>query len=287
MRGHYIVLSIGYWLQQIGLMPMGRLYNAGDRVGEYNVLLLRDIETTSYGHRICEFLCPVCEKETFIAKLYHVTSGKIRQCKKCRSKARSGENSVNFKDLLGKKFGKLTAIEYAGNHVVGNNLGKPLTRSVWKCLCDCGNICYKDTNVLLRGLAESCGCCGMKSKGEWRIKEILNKSNIKFEQQYRFEDCVNIHPLPFDFYLPEYNICIEYDGTSHYVPNVYGSWNTEESVKNTQYRDSIKNKYCEEHGINLIRIPYWDYDKLSEDYLMKLIENAKNDTPKEMCDNEP
>ena len=250
---------------------MGAKYKVGDRVGPHNILLLKDIETTSYGHRICEFLCPVCGKETFVSKLYHVSSGSVKQCKSCRSKQRSGENNPNFKNLLGRKFGKLMVIEYVGSHQVG----KGLARSLWKCKCDCGNICYKDSNILSMGLVESCGCCGMKSKGEWRIKEILERNNIEFKQQYRFKDCVNVHPLPFDFYLPEYNICIEYDGTSHYIPNTYGSWNTEESVKYTQYRDSIKNQYCKEHNIPLIRIPYWDFDKLNEDYLMSLINSVQ------------
>ena len=70
------------------------------------------------------------------------------------------------------------------------------------------------------------------------------KLNIQYNTQYIFKDCKDIRPLPFDFYIPEYNICIEYDGTSHYKPNPYGSWNTPESVQKTQIHDKIKTKYC-------------------------------------------
>lgn len=77
--------------------------------------------------------------------------------------------------------------------------------------------------------------------------------------------------MRFDFYLPDYNCCIEYDGISHYKPNEYGSWNTEESVKDTQYRDKVKDDYCSTHNIKMIRIPYWDYDILNKDYLLAKI----------------
>lgn len=245
-------------------------YKTGDRVGPYNILLLEDIETTSYGHRICKFLCPICEKNTFTAKLYHVTSGRIIRCKQCRSEQFSGKNNINFKDLLNKKFGKLTVIEYAGNHQVGRN---NLTRSLWKCRCDCGNICYKDSNILIQGFVQSCGQCNMKSKGEWKIQQLLKSCNIMFQQQYRFLECKDIFTLPFDFYLPDYNICIEYDGISHYTPNVYGSWNTKESVKQTHAHDIIKNDFCKNNNIALIRIPYWDYERIDESYLKQLIDS--------------
>lgn len=247
-------------------------YKVGDKVGPYNILLLEDIKTTDYGHRICKFLCPFCKENTFIAKLYHVTSGKIIRCKECRVQQCSGENNVNFKNLLGQKFGKLTVVQYAGNHTAGR---KTLTRSLWKCQCDCGNICYKDSNILLQGLVQSCGECNMKSKGEWKIQQLLNDCHIIFKQQYKFTDCKDIFALPFDFYLPEYNMCIEYDGTSHYIPNIYGSWNTEENVERTRAHDLIKNNYCKNNGVSLIRIPYWNYDKLDISYLISLIESHR------------
>jgi len=51
-----------------------------------------------------------------------------------------------------------------------------------------------------------------ESKGERKIKIFLKDNNIKFISQKRFNNCRNKYTLPFDFYLPEYNICIEYNG---------------------------------------------------------------------------
>ncbi len=63
----------------------------------------------------------------------------------------------------------------------------------------------------------SCGCQNI-SHGEFYIKTILEENNIKFEPQYKFDNCKNKFKLPFDFYLPDYNMCIEYDGLQHYRP---------------------------------------------------------------------
>ena len=108
------------------------------------------------------------------------------------------------------------------------------------------------------------------SKGERKVKEILENKGILFEQEKRFGDCRNPKTnalLSFDFYLPDYNLCIEYDGIQHFEETTW----RHESLEDGQYRDSIKNQYCKDNNIKLIRIPYWDYDKLDEQYLLQKI----------------
>jgi len=111
------------------------------------------------------------------------------------------------------------------------------------------------------------GCPRCKeSKGEKIIAECLIEKDINFELQYTFNKCRNINPLPFDFYLPEYNICIEYDGIQHFEHReFFGDINSFIELKK---RDRIKNKYCENNNINLIRISYKDNigNKLEELY---------------------
>ena len=79
--------------------------------------------------------------------------------------------------------------------------------------------------------------------------------------------------MPFDFYLPDYNTCIEYDGEQHFhTPNNKTStYFTKEKIDEIQYRDSIKNQYCKDNNIKLIRIPYTDYNLLNEKYLLDKI----------------
>lgn len=102
-------------------------------------------------------------------------------------------------------------------------------------------------------------CSAARSKGEEIIENILSEYNINFIRQKRFKDCKNIKPLPFDFYLPDYNTCIEFDGKQHYEKNVY---DTDKSFELRQKRDKIKTDYCKEKKIKLIRIPYLERDNI-------------------------
>lgn len=63
----------------------------------------------------------------------------------------------------------------------------------------------------------SCGC-SINSKGEAKIKKILKENNIEYIQEKRFNDCVfNTKKIArFDFYLPQENCLIEYDGIQHF-----------------------------------------------------------------------
>lgn len=105
----------------------------------------------------------------------------------------------------------------------------------------------------LRG--RGCPNC-IKSSGESKTELFFIKNNYIYEKQKIFENCKNILPLPFDFYLPKYNICIEYDGIQHFEPVEYFGGN--DSFNDTKKRDNIKNEYCEKNNIRLIRIKYND-----------------------------
>lgn len=116
-------------------------------------------------------------------------------------------------------------------------------------------------------LKQDCPKCKNTSKGELRIEEFLLKNNIQFEKQKKFNNCKNRRALPFDFYLKELNICIEYDGIQHFKPVEY--FGGENGLKITQQHDKIKNEYCSKNNIHLIRISY--LDNISEK--LNIIEN--------------
>lgn len=103
-----------------------------------------------------------------------------------------------------------------------------------------------------------CPYCN-ESKGEISISEILYKHNIYFIQQYKFNDCKFKRTLIFDFYLPDLNTCIEFDGEFHYKP-IMG---IDEFAK-SYIRDNIKDNYCVDNNITLIRIPYWERNNIEE-----------------------
>lgn len=100
-------------------------------------------------------------------------------------------------------------------------------------------------------------CTGYKH--EQIIAKWLDDNMINYISQYRFNDCRDKNALPFDFYLPMYNMCIEYDGRQHYYPVDFAGKGEEwalQQLKITQTHDKIKTEYCKNNNILLLRISY-------------------------------
>lgn len=126
----------------------------------------------------------------------------------------------------------------------------------------CGKVWEAKPNNILNG--KGCPHCKM-SKGEMKIAQILDGMAIEYGTQYRFPDCKDESVLPFDFFLPKYNICIEYDGLQHFEPCTFGGMSKERAIENfirVQKHDKIKDEYCQDNNITLIRIPYWEYGNI-------------------------
>lgn len=99
------------------------------------------------------------------------------------------------------------------------------------------------------------GCPFCKeSKGERAVEQILKEKGIRFIRQHKFNDCKDKRCLPFDFYLPDDNMCIEFNGRQHYEP--VATFGGEKSLKGTQRRDKIKEGYCNKNNIPLLAIKY-------------------------------
>ena len=98
------------------------------------------------------------------------------------------------------------------------------------------------------------------SAGEKKIYTYLQRNNIEFVWQKKFEDCRNIYMLPFDFYLPKYNLLVEFDGQQHYkVGNFSKSIEiNRQKFEQLKKNDAIKTKYCKDNNINLLRLNYDD-----------------------------
>jgi len=108
---------------------------------------------------------------------------------------------------------------------------------------------------LLRG----CKRCG-ESKGEISIRKWLQSKGINFRKEQTFDDCISQGKLRFDFYLPDLNTCIEFDGLQHFRP--VDQFGGPEEFERVKIRDHHKNEYCERVGIRLIRISYKQLKKI-------------------------
>ena len=140
-------------------------------------------------------------------------------------------------------------------------LGK-YERSNKKIKCQntkCGHEWSATPSMLLSGYG--CPrCCS--SKGEKIIEDYLINNEIMYEFQKRFDDCKDQRTLPFDFYLPKYNLCIEYQGSQHYMPT--RRFGDDKKLIYRQNHDSIKREYCKVKGINLLEIPYTKFNHITE-----------------------
>ena len=207
----------------------------------------------------CECEC----KNTIIVEGSKLRNGSVKSCG-CLRRDRTSETCRI--DLTGQTIGNFTVLEYCQKTI------EQKSRSKWRCRCNlCGNEeVYLTTDNMKNQY--SCGC-SIESKGEMKIKHILNENNIKFIQEKRFSDCVftSGKTARFDFYLPDYNCLIEYDGIQHFKKG-NGVYDNNEKFIITQEHDAIKNNYCKQHNIILIRIPYTHYNNIE---LKDLLPNSE------------
>lgn len=106
---------------------------------------------------------------------------------------------------------------------------------------------------------KGCPLCKLSS-GELIIKKYLDVNNIEYIKEKIFENCKNIFYLPFDFYLPNQNLLIEYDGIQHSKPIEY--FGGEIAYNSLRKRDEIKNKFAKENNINLLRIKFSEINNI-------------------------
>ena len=206
----------------------------------------------------CKCLCK-CGKE-FITEAKALVNGSTTSCG-CKHKP----------PLVGRRFGRLKVIDQTEN----DN-----KQRCWICNCDCGNTIKVTSHKLLSKHTQSCGCLRSEvfSLRETLISNILSSNNIKFEREYSFSDCKGIgnKRLRFDFYIQNLNILIEYDGEQHFKPIEY--FGGEEHYIKQVANDKIKNKYCLDHNIKLIRIPYTYSNEEIEKIILNIIQNPVTTT---------
>ena len=180
-------------------------------------------------------------------------------CKPCSYE----ERGKNFKHDIEYVIKCIESVN--GNKLLNPNDYKDTFERNLNIMCSCGNIFTTSFSNYTKHNVTTCYSCSRKeSTGEEKIRKFLEKNKISFIQEKRFDDCRDIKPLPFDFYLTKNNLIIEFDGKQHFE-ETYGM-----DYETTKRHDAIKNKYCESNNINLIRIPYWDEDKIEDIIAIKL-----------------
>ena len=211
-------------------------------------------------HKHTTALCQ-CECGTIKeVRLSYVVNGRSKDCGCGRKKML---RETRTKNLVGQRFGKLVAIELLED-------SDNFNRRQYKCRCDCGNETVVSSICLTSGHTISCGC--INSRWNAYIKQFLDSNHIANKDEYPV--VIDGTRYRYDFYLPDYNLFIEYDGEQHFMP--IGFFGGEEEFKRRQEHDKIKNKYCEDNHINLLRIPYWEQniETIINNHLQRLSEKG-------------
>jgi len=179
--------------------------------------------------------------------IWEATANNVQSGYWCKICSGFSKKDIDWlKSLVSIKNGKLLSNDYINIH----------TKYCFEC--SKGHIWSTTAHTIAKG--NWCPFC-KKSKSENVIENFLIKKNINYIREFKFKDCYHIKSLRFDFYLVDYNIIIEYDGEQHFKKTT-GSWSS--SFEETKIRDLIKDKYCEDNNIKLIRIPYTRFNQIEE-----------------------
>ena len=237
----------------------------GLTIGNWNVLALDKSRPQYY---ICKCKCGTV-RSVFKSSL---KNGASKSCGCLKIQNLKEKNQQNAESHIGEKYGKLTIVDFILKD----------KKYFYKCKCDCGNETTVIGNNLFNGNTYSCGC--INSKANEIMAKLLTKYNIPFKREYKFQDCYDKKPLPFDFALfnneDELIGLIENNGIQHYSSRGTG-WNTPERLLYTQKHDYIKQKFAEDNKIPLLIIPYSFFNELEKflttsDFWNIIIKNFKD-----------
>ena len=209
--------------------------------------------------------CNVCGHE------WHITPDGLLQgrccpeCAKVESHNRQAKSNEQFLQELSEVNPMLTPLEpYYNDH----------TKILVKC--DIHDYVWSVSPNKILHRRTGCPKCSLYTNEE-KIADIIESLGYDIEPQKRFDDCCDKHTLPFDIYVEELNLLIEYDGEGHYMPIPRGGMTKEKAEENlhiVQKHDAIKTQYCKDNNILLIRIPYWENKNL-HNFLMNQLEQYK------------
>lgn len=227
-----------------------RLYEKVLKVcNEKGYILVSKMEDIENNTSYIVYICPIHGEQKM--RISNLING--RECPRCnydnaseRYRLSPDEVEQRVADLGGKLLNKQDYINRTKRNLIIEcaYCGTPFTTSLVLFTQHGGQVCPN--------------CKDVESIGERKIRIYLESNDIKFEQEKWFSDCRDIKPLPFDFYLPDYNMIIEFDGEQHFKQGHF----THSHLSYTQAHDVIKNEYCKNNNIKLIRIPYWDMNNI-------------------------
>lgn len=137
-----------------------------------------------------------------------------------------------------------------------------------KCICECGREFNSCWGSIKDGKTRCPKCSSKMSNIEKKVSDWLDFNNINYEVQKTFDNLKSKRDLRFDFYLIDYNCCIEVDGIQHEKPVIFSYDMDElETFKRLKRHDKMKDDYCCKNGIELIRISQRQIESKEKEYI--------------------
>ena len=237
----------------------------GDKYGRWTVLEVGVNNPSSKAKKPIKMAYCQCECGTKKYKEYRdLYNGRSLSCGCLKSELIAAKNMANSSVKVGNVYGFLTVLEDLG--LRKQNRGR--NEKWYRCFCsNCGNDKFEVSgNNLQSGGTKSCGC--VQSWGETLIGQYLRRNNINYSTQYTFQNLISEkgYPLKFDFAIfkdNQLNCLIEFDGRQHTL-GPEADWAKADSLAALQMRDKLKDEYCKNNNIKLIRISYLEKDKIND-----------------------
>lgn len=213
-------------------------------------------------HQNVRCKCNICNND------FDIIAGNLLKhgCPICGIKRRTLIHTKSHETFEKELYAQNQNIEIIGKYI---NSKTPI-----ECMCKiCGNKWFAIPDGLLGDKGTGCPHCRIY-KGEKQILDYLEKNKILFERQKTYKDLIGIggKKLSYDFYLPNHNIFIEYNGEQHYFPVDFFGGKDRFIIQ--QEHDKRKQEYVKKINAKLLIIPYWDFNNIQNILSKRLKEVA-------------
>lgn len=208
-----------------------------------------------------EFICPI-HKTHYMQKPRKIFEG-VNGCPNCHHEFLVSNKLLTREQAQEKLNEKFPSLKIVGNYTnTFENTELYCSKHNCNFLCSINNFLYKGRHR----------CCDLDNSyiGEDKISDYLSSNSIKYETQKTFDDLVGVNggKLSYDFYLCDYNTCIEFNGEQHYQP--IKRFGGDKRFEKQQIHDKRKEEFCKNNNIRLIVIPYWEKENI-DSFLKELL----------------
>ena len=217
------------------------------------ILLTKENEIDSLSTDLLSYLCPIHGEKTITWNNFYIKHAGCNEC---------AIETIKI-DLKRNAWNRITSAFQSSEYTLISDFEEYTSSrdNCLRCLCDK----HGEFKISWANFQRYCGCpiCNC-SLGERSIMHFLDDNNVLYERPKKFDGLLGVGggQLSYDFYLPEYNMLIEYQGRQHESPGHFYTASEDEMQQNfikQQEHDRRKRIYAQQYGYILLEIWYYDF----------------------------